>query len=128
MASAPSALVCATMESIRSTDIQGSHTCISARIARRSRKPGVQPGGVSAYDVTFCRNVSATATAEVDGETRIITAGGRVLNLTGLGPDPAAARQRAYDAAEAISFNGKQMRTDIANRAVERAGQEEKID
>ena len=71
---------------------------------------------------------AGTATAEVDGETRIVTAGGRVLNLTGLGPDPATARQRAYDAAEAINFNGKQMRTDIATRAVERAGQEEKID
>jgi phosphoribosylamine---glycine ligase len=58
-------------------------------------------------------------TAEKDG--RIVTAGGRVLNLTGLGPDPASARQRAYDAADAIDFDGKQMRSDIAERAVERA-------
>jgi phosphoribosylamine--glycine ligase len=57
-------------------------------------------------------------TAQCDGE--IVTAGGRVLNLTGLGPTPAAARERAYDAASRISFNGKQMRTDIAARAVER--------
>lgn len=59
-------------------------------------------------------------TAEEDG--RIVTAGGRVLNLTGLGPDAATARQRAYDAAEAVKFEGKQMRSDIATRAVERAG------
>ncbi len=59
-------------------------------------------------------------TAEVDG--RIVTAGGRVLNLTGQGPDPASARRRAYDAAEAVEFEGRQMRTDIADRAVERAG------
>jgi len=58
-------------------------------------------------------------TAEVDG--RIVTAGGRVLNLTGLGRDAATARQRAYDAAEAVHFDGKQMRSDIASRAVERA-------
>jgi phosphoribosylamine--glycine ligase len=57
-------------------------------------------------------------TAEREGE--IVTAGGRVLNLTGLGPTPAAARERAYDAASRISFDGKQMRTDIAARAVER--------
>ena len=57
-------------------------------------------------------------TAERDGQ--IVTAGGRVLNLTGLGPDAATARQRAYDAAEAIDFDGKQMRFDIATRAVER--------
>jgi len=59
-------------------------------------------------------------TAESDG--RIVTAGGRVLNLTGLGADAATARQRAYDAAEAIKFEGKQMRTDIATRAVRAAG------
>jgi phosphoribosylamine--glycine ligase len=49
------------------------------------------------------------------------TAGGRVLNVTGLGPTPDAARERAYDAACRISFDGMQMRTDIAARAVERA-------
>ena len=51
-----------------------------------------------------------------------MTAGGRVLNVTGLGPDAAAARDRAYAAAERIRFDGKQMRTDIAARAVERVG------
>jgi phosphoribosylamine--glycine ligase len=57
-------------------------------------------------------------TAERDGE--IVTAGGRVLNVTGLGPGPAEARERAYDAARRISFEGMQMRSDIAARAVER--------
>jgi phosphoribosylamine---glycine ligase len=57
-------------------------------------------------------------TAERDGE--IVTNGGRVLNVTGLGPTPADARRRAYDAAELITFEGMQMRTDIAARAVER--------
>ena len=42
--------------------------------------------------------------------------------MTALGPDPDAARARAYDAAELISFEGRQIRTDIAARAVERAG------
>jgi len=48
----------------------------------------------------------------------IVTAGGRVLNLTGLGPGAAEARERAYEAAQVIDFAGKQMRTDIAARAV----------
>jgi phosphoribosylamine--glycine ligase len=43
-----------------------------------------------------------------------------VINVTGLGPTAAEARARAYDAAELISFDGKQMRTDIAARAVDR--------
>jgi phosphoribosylamine--glycine ligase len=60
-------------------------------------------------------------TAARDGE--IITAGGRVLNVTGLSPTAAEARRRAYEAADLISFNGKQMRTDIASRAVDRATQ-----
>jgi phosphoribosylamine--glycine ligase len=52
-----------------------------------------------------------------------VTAGGRVLNVTGLGTGSAEARDRAYDAARRIHFNGMQMRTDIAARAVERAPQ-----
>jgi phosphoribosylamine--glycine ligase len=44
----------------------------------------------------------------------IVTAGGRVLTVTGMGPDVAAARSVAYQAAGCIDFAGKQMRTDIA--------------
>jgi phosphoribosylamine--glycine ligase len=51
---------------------------------------------------------------------RIVTAGGRVLNVTGLGSDAAAARDRAYEAASKIDFHGMQMRSDIAARAVGR--------
>jgi phosphoribosylamine---glycine ligase len=57
-------------------------------------------------------------TAEVDG--KCVTNGGRVLNVTGIGATPAEARDRAYSAAERIQFEGKQMRNDIAARAVER--------
>jgi phosphoribosylamine--glycine ligase len=57
-------------------------------------------------------------TAERDG--RIVTAGGRVLSVTALGGTPGEARDRAYEAAERIEFDGRQMRSDIAARAVER--------
>jgi phosphoribosylamine--glycine ligase len=49
----------------------------------------------------------------------IVTAGGRVLNVTALGSTPGEARERAYEAADRIEFDGRQMRTDIAARAVE---------
>ncbi len=62
--------------------------------------------------------VTHAGTARRDGE--IVTAGGRVLNVTGLGPSPADARARAYDAASRIGFDGLQIRTDIAARAAER--------
>jgi phosphoribosylamine---glycine ligase len=62
--------------------------------------------------------VTHAGTAERGGE--IVTAGGRVLNVTALGTSPAEARDRAYDAAGRISFEGMQIRTDIAARAAER--------
>jgi phosphoribosylamine--glycine ligase len=51
----------------------------------------------------------------------IVTAGGRVLNVTALGGDAAAARDAAYAAADPITFEGRQLRRDIALRAVERS-------
>ena len=63
-------------------------------------------------------DVTHAGTAARDGET--VTAGGRVLNVTALAPTPSAARDRAYDAASRISFEGMQIRSDIAARAVER--------
>ncbi len=50
----------------------------------------------------------------------LVTAGGRVLSVTALGEDCAAARARAYAAADMIEFDGKQLRRDIAMRAVPR--------
>ena len=44
----------------------------------------------------------------------LVTAGGRVLNVTGVGADVAAARSAAYDAAGQIRFDGLHHRTDIA--------------
>jgi phosphoribosylamine--glycine ligase len=48
----------------------------------------------------------------------IVTAGGRVLSVTALGADAVAARDDAYAAADMIEFDGKQLRRDIALRAV----------
>lgn len=44
----------------------------------------------------------------------LTTAGGRVLNVVGVGHDLSTARGRAYAAADSITFEGKQFRTDIA--------------
>ena len=53
-----------------------------------------------------------------DGAGRWVTAGGRVLNVTALGDDLAAARAAAYDAIARISWPGMHYRTDIAAAAV----------
>jgi len=47
-------------------------------------------------------------------EEGLVTAGGRVLNVVGLGATLAEARASAYDAAMTIEFPGKQLRMDIA--------------
>jgi phosphoribosylamine--glycine ligase len=46
---------------------------------------------------------------------RLVTNGGRVLNVVGVGDSVAAARTAAYEAASRIQFAGMQMRGDIAN-------------
>jgi len=51
-------------------------------------------------------------TAERDGA--LVTAGGRVLNVTALGDGVPAARAAAYAAADVIAFEGRQLRGDIA--------------
>jgi phosphoribosylamine---glycine ligase len=53
---------------------------------------------------------------------QVVTAGGRVLGVTGLGPDAASAREAAYAAADMIEFDGKQLRRDIALRVVQPLG------
>jgi len=59
-------------------------------------------------------------------DDHFVTAGGRVLNVTGLGETVVEARRRAYAAAEKVQFDGKQMRTDIALRAVEAEAKNER--
>ena len=56
--------------------------------------------------------VTHAGTAETDGT--LVTAGGRVLNVTALGDGTRSARERAYAAADVIAFEGRQLRRDIA--------------
>ena len=58
------------------------------------------------------------AGTERRGES-VVTAGGRVLAVSALGDDFLAARERAYEATNMISFDGKHQRFDIGLRAAE---------
>jgi len=49
---------------------------------------------------------------------QIVSAGGRVLGVTGIGRGLSVARERAYALANTISFEGRHFRTDIASRAL----------
>ncbi|NTU71224.1 MAG: phosphoribosylamine--glycine ligase [Coriobacteriia bacterium] len=48
----------------------------------------------------------------------VLTAGGRVLNVTAFGSDYKSAIEKAYDAVSRISFEGAYFRNDIAHRAL----------
>jgi len=50
--------------------------------------------------------------------SRLVTAGGRVLCVSALGEDLQAARDRAYEAADGISFDGAYVRRDIGWRVL----------
>ena len=65
--------------------------------------------GVSVYH-------AGTAQTE-DG--KIVTAGGRVLNVTALAPTFEEARTRVYEACDLINFEGKQLRHDIGLKALQ---------
>jgi phosphoribosylamine--glycine ligase len=58
--------------------------------------------------------VTHAGTALRNGE--LVTAGGRVLNVTALGADAQSARDAAYAAADMVEFPGRQLRRDIAAR------------
>jgi phosphoribosylamine--glycine ligase len=68
--------------------------------------------GVEAASLEDGVIVFHAGTAFEDGQ--LVTAGGRVLNVVGTGPDAAAARGRAYAAAGKINWDGRQFRSDIA--------------
>jgi phosphoribosylamine--glycine ligase len=55
-----------------------------------------------------------------DASGRLVTGGGRVLNVVGHGDDLATARERAYGALADISWPGMHHRTDIALEATQR--------
>ncbi|MGD8829566.1 MAG: phosphoribosylamine--glycine ligase [Pseudomonadales bacterium] len=51
---------------------------------------------------------------------RVVTSGGRVLCVVGLGTDVAAARIRAYEGVAAVKWRRRYFRTDIGHRALNR--------
>lgn len=66
--------------------------------------------------VVYCAGVAPMGGAGTTGP-QLCTAGGRVLNIVGLGDDLDRARRLAYQAAGMISWPGMVMRSDIAQAA-----------
>jgi phosphoribosylamine---glycine ligase len=62
-------------------------------------------------------HAGTTRVAQPD-QSRVVTSGGRVLGVTGLGATVKEAIERTYQAVEKIKFEGMQYRRDIAARAL----------
>ncbi|MFP4979062.1 phosphoribosylamine--glycine ligase [Paenibacillus sp. CN-4] len=80
--------------------------------------PGSYPKGLPITGLEPSEALVFHAGTARDAEGRLVTAGGRVLGVVGLGPDIAEARAAAYREVEMIHFAGKQSRTDIAAKAL----------
>ena len=76
---------------------------------------GLPPGGQRSDGDAL---IFHAGTALRDGQ--VVTAGGRVLCVTGLGDSVRAAQSSAYRTIESISFDGMQFRRDIGHRALNR--------
>jgi phosphoribosylamine---glycine ligase len=85
----------------------------------KARFPGIR----AVFPAGDDQAIEVTHAGTARTPTGVVTAGGRVLNVTALGADPGSTRDAAYAAAEMISFNGMQIRRDIAARAADTAEQ-----
>jgi phosphoribosylamine--glycine ligase len=73
--------------------------------------------GIAAAEAEGAMVFSAGVALGPDDDGALVTAGGRVLAVTGSGPTVAAARDHAYRAVSLISWPGRYYRTDIAREA-----------
>ena len=99
--------------SLDGADLSGRTTQRSTWCWQRPDTPTRQrPAWRSSASTTYRRrSCSMQGTAMVDG--RLISTGGRVLNVVGLGATLTEAREDAYAAANLIQFRGKHVRSDI---------------
>jgi phosphoribosylamine--glycine ligase len=75
------------------------------------------PQGIEVTHAGTARRDELSGGERDDPSEAIVTAGGRVLGITALGPNAESARAGAYAAAQKISFEGMQLRQDIAANA-----------
>ena len=99
-------------------------TCVTV-VAASEGYPGAYPTGREIRGLDEAGEVEDaivfhSGTAERQG--RVVTSGGRVLSVSGLGDSPAEARDRAYEALSRIAFDGMQFRRDIGATTEEEAG------
>jgi phosphoribosylamine--glycine ligase len=106
---------------LRSEPVFSSDAAVTVVLASEgyptAPRTGDEISGIDDAEAVEGVSVFHAGTARQDGA--LVTAGGRVLDVTAVGPSLAAARERAYTAVTRIAFRGMQYRGDIAEGAVE---------
>jgi phosphoribosylamine--glycine ligase len=95
-------------------------TVMASRGYPASSEKGVRIEGIEAAQDKTGAIVFHAGTAVAD-DGGLVTAGGRVLGVTGVGESLAAARAKSLDAVSMISFDGAYFRKDIGRRWLETA-------
>ena len=75
---------------------------------------------ITGIPATTADSVTFHAGTAFNADGQLVTSGGRVLCAVGLGDTVQSARETAYAVADAIQFDGRQLRRDIGARALNR--------
>jgi phosphoribosylamine--glycine ligase len=113
------AFACSVGE-LAGTKLEWSPQCCVSVVVASGGYPGSHDTGFAISgldDVSKMDGVVAFHAGTKRADSGVVTSGGRVLAVSGLGNTFADARARVYRAVEGIEFEGKHFRTDIAQRA-----------
>ncbi len=96
----------------------GADAAVTIVIAARDYPAGYDTGStIEGIDEAEATGALVFHAGTAQRDDRILTNGGRILDVTGTGETIAAARERAYAGAESIIFDGARYRSDIAAEA-----------
>ena len=110
-------------ERIGSLDLRWSDQCAVCVVLASEGYPGAYEKGKVILGIEEAEELEGVvvfhAGTTFNADEELVTNGGRVLNVVALADTFEEARERAYEACDKINFEGKQMRRDIALRALE---------
>jgi phosphoribosylamine---glycine ligase len=114
------ALLAAARGDLAEVELSVSGTCTVTVTLAAGTYPEGRDAGSAITGVEDAEALGAlvfhAGTAMRDGQ--LVTSGGRILNVTGLGDTLEQAQTRAYESCELVSFEGARFRRDIAAKAV----------
>ncbi|WP_379136633.1 phosphoribosylamine--glycine ligase [Paenibacillus sp. sgz500958] len=110
--------IAVTEGNLADIDIQWSDEAAVCVVLASGGYPGTYPKGQPISGLGDQGSLVFHAGTAFGENGEIVTNGGRVLGIVGIGSNIAEARSAAYLAASGISFEGKQNRSDIAMKAL----------